>query len=151
MPLMIGVVVGLLLLVWAGVEVDHFVTAHPAETIFAVGSVVVVATSVFAARVYASLHDRVPLRPVQGNVITAAPVRPEIRPAPPVAPPAPTAPKIGEECGGPGCEEKLGDDPWHCGGVMPDGHEVSGQFCSRRCMEAWQGLMTTRHAGRPSQ
>jgi hypothetical protein len=152
MPLIIGAIVGVLLLVWAGVEVDRLVTAHPAETVFAVSSVAVITASVFAARVYASLHDRVPLdRPVRGTVIEAAPVRPAIRPAapprpaPPLMPPAPSAPKVGDKCDGPECEEALDDDPWHCGGIMPDAHEVSGQFHSKPCMEAWQRLMAERH------
>lgn len=152
MPLIIGAIVAVLLLVWAGVEVDKVVTAYPAETIFAVGSVAVIATSVVVARIYASVHDRVPLDPpVRGTVIEAAPVRPAIRtapprPAPPPAPPAPAPPKTGEKCDGPRCEEILDDDPWDCGGIMPDGHPVSGQFHSKPCMEAWQRMMAERHA-----
>jgi hypothetical protein len=153
MPVAIGAaVVAILLLVWAGVEVDKVVTAHPAQTIFAVSSVALIATSVIVARIYASLHDRVPLdQPVRGTVIEAAPVRPAIRPAapprpaPPPMPPAPMPPKVGEKCDGPRCEEILDDDPWDCGGVMPDGHEVSGQFHSSPCMEAWQRMMAERH------
>lgn len=151
MPLVIGAVVAVLLLVWAGVEVDKVVTAHPAQTIFAVGSAAVIATSVLAARIYASLHDQVPLdRPVRGTVIEAAPVRPAIRaaaprPAAPPMPPPPAPPRTGEKCDGPGCEVVLDDDPWDSGGTMPDGHQVSGQFHSRPCMEAWQLLMAERH------
>lgn len=152
MPLIIGALVAIVVLVWAGVEVDKVVTAYPAETIFAVSSVAVIATSVLAARIYASLHDRVPLDPpVRGNVITAAPVRPAIRPAPrptpPPMPPGPAPAKVGDKCDGPQCGEILDDDPWDCGGTMPDGHQVSGQFHSKPCMEAWQHLMAERHAG----
>jgi hypothetical protein len=149
MPLIIGAVVGLLVVVWAGVEVGKFVSAHPAETVFAVSSAAVIAVSVIAARIYVSLHDRVPLdQPVRGTVIAAAPERPAIRPAPAPRPEpaAPSAPKVGEKCDRTGCEIILDDDPWHCSGVMPDGHEVSGQFCSKTCMNAWQNLMIERHA-----
>jgi len=149
MPLIIGAVIAVLLLVWAGVEVDKTAASHPGQTIFAASSVAVIAVSVMVARIWASLHDRVPLRPpVQGTVITAAPERPAIRPAPAPRPepPAPSAPRAGEKCDGPGCEIILDDDPWHCGGVMPDGHEVSGQFCSKTCMNSWQNRMIERHA-----
>jgi hypothetical protein len=153
MPLVIGAVVVVLLLVWAGVEVDGVVASHPGQTIFAVSSVAVIATSVMVARIYASLHDRVPLdRPVRGTVIEAAPVRPAIRPAsapprptPPPMPPAAMPAKAGQKCDGPKCEEILDDDPWDCGGSMPDGHQVSGQFHSKSCMEAWQVIMAERH------
>jgi hypothetical protein len=153
MPLIIGAIVVVLILVWAGVEIDKVVTAHPAETIFAVSSVAVIVVSVSVARVYASLHDRVPLdRPARGTVIEAAPVRPAIRPAAPAPrpevpplPPAATPPRTGQECDGPGCREILDDSPWDCGGSMPDGHQVSGQFHSKACVEAWQVLMAERH------
>jgi hypothetical protein len=153
MPLIIGAVVGLLVVVWAGVEVGKFVSAHPAETVFAVSSAAVIAVSVIAARIYVSLHDRVPLdQPVRGTVIAAAPERPAIRPAPapprpepPPMPPAAMPPKTGQKCDGPKCEEILDDDPWDCGGSMPDGHQVSGQFHSKPCMEAWQVMMAERH------
>jgi hypothetical protein len=150
MPLIIGVIAGILLLAWAGVEVDRLVTAYPAESIFAVSAVTIIAVGVAVAR-FRAANERVPLNPpVRGIVIEAAPARPAIRAAPPrpvtaAAPPAPAPPRVGERCDGPGCQETLDDDPWDCGGVMPDGHEVKGQFCSRACMEAWQRLMTERH------
>jgi hypothetical protein len=147
MPLLIGVIAGILFLTWTGVEVDKVVTAYPAETIFAVSSALIVSASFVIARFRAATR-RVPLDPpVRGTVIEAAPVRPAIRrgPVTPPDPPGPSAPRIGEKCDGPQCRETLDDDPWDCGGIMPDGHEVSGQFHSKACMEAWQRLMAERH------
>jgi hypothetical protein len=148
----IGAVVGLLFLVWGGVEVDRLVTEHPIEWIFVSSCVAVIVVSSAVARLRTD-NRRVPLdRPVRGTVIEAAPVRPAIRtapapprPTPPPLPPAPMPPKVGEKCDGPRCEEILDDDPWDCGGIMPDGHEVSGQFHSRPCMDAWQRMIAERH------
>jgi hypothetical protein len=150
MPLAIGaLIVVALLLVWAGVEVDHLVTAYPAESIFAVASVTVISAAVVAAR-FRAANKRVPLsQPARGTVLEAAPVRPAIRPSPPPraqAPdPAPSLAKAGDKCDGPRCEERLDDNPWKCEGTFPDGHDVGGRFHSEGCMEAWQRLMTERH------
>jgi hypothetical protein len=141
--LIIGVVAGFLALVWAGVQVDHLVTAYPDQVIFAASAVALIASAVVAARFHAS-HRRISLDPAtRGTVITAAPAREAI--ARPAAPPPLLVPKA-PVCDGPKCETKLGEAPWRCGGVFPDGHSGSGAFCSKKCMTAWQELMTTRHA-----
>lgn len=140
-----AIIAALLLLAWAGVEVDHLVTAYPAESIFAVSAVAVIASAAVIARFRAD-HRPVQLgRPVRGTVLEAAPARPAIMPAPP----APVA-AAGGKCDGPQCGEELDDDPWACEGTFPDTHTVSGRFHSKGCMEAWQRLMTERHSGRPS-
>lgn len=154
MPAVILAIVALLVLVWAGVEVDRVVTAHPAETIFTVSSVAVIVVSAAVARLHAS-NKPVPLNPpARGTVIEAAPVRPAIRPTPadaPVKPPPLPVIKFEDRCDGPRCQEKLPDDPWRSEGTFPDGHTVSGRFHSKECTEAWQQMMAERHAGHSSQ
>ena len=142
--LIIGVVAGILALVWAGVQVDHLVTAYPAESIFAVSAAALIVSAVVVTRFRAS-HQQVSLAPgTRGNVITASPVREAI--ARSTAPPPLLAQKAAEVCDGPKCEVRLGEEPWRCGGTFPDGHSGSGIFCSKKCMVAWQELMTSRHA-----
>jgi hypothetical protein len=151
MPLVIGAIAGLLFAVWAGVEIDRLVTEYPVEWIFVSSCVVVIAVSAAVARHRADSRPVSLDQPVRGTVIEAAPTRPAIRPAVPPRPtvpplpPAPLPPKTGQKCDGPKCEEILDDDPWDCGGSMPDGHQVSGQFHSKPCMEAWQVMMAERH------
>lgn len=156
MPLILGIIVGLLLLVWGGVEAARVVSEYPAESIFAVSSLFAITAAVTVAR-FRAAGRRVSLDPAtRGTVITAAPVRPSVMPAPaaPPSPPIPLPPvpvlrfpeRPPDRCDGPQCKETLDDDPWNCEGVMPDGHTVKGRFHSKGCLEAWQRLMTERHA-----
>jgi hypothetical protein len=143
-PYVFGAVAALFLLVWGGIEVDRVVTAYPAESIFAVSSVVLMSGAVVVTR-YRKAHQRVSLSPgTRGTVIPAAPVKEAI--ARPTPPPPLLTPRKADVCDGPKCEIRLGEEPWRCAGRFPDGHSGSGAFCSKDCMKAWQQLMTTRHA-----
>jgi hypothetical protein len=133
MLLAIGVIVGLLLLAWGGVELNDLIRAYPGQFYMVVFAVLFIAAAAGAARIHHVVHDRVPVRP-------PVPPLPKAIPAAPVlsAIAGPDQAVDALDCEGPGCVHKVDDDPWL---AMRPGDEDEHVFCSRRCAEAWRGSL----------
>lgn len=129
MPLLaVGVIIGLLLLAWGGMEVDHIMHAYPGQFWMGVFAFLVTTFALAAAR-FRKANERVPLRPAVPPLplaIKASPVRLAV-----------AAPGTGDprDCEGPGCLNKVDDDPWT---ARVHGEEGEHLFCSEACTGRWQ-------------
>lgn len=126
MPLAIGVIAALLLLAWGGMELDHVIHAYPGQFLAGVISFLIIAFALAAAK-FRLAAQRVPLRPA------VPPLPPAIKAAPVLTAIASPGAEDARECEGPGCRNKVDDDPWK-GGVPGDARH---EFCSERCTRAW--------------
>lgn len=125
-----AVILAVMLLAWAGIEVDHVIHAYALQFYVGVFAVLFIAAAAGAAHMHRVVHDRVPLRPPVPplpKAVLAAPVLTAIA--------APAAVEA-EDCEGPACTNKVDDDPWRA--RLNGGEEH--QFCSELCARTWKDM-----------
>lgn len=136
MPLLaIGVIAVVLLLTWGGMEIGHVMHTWPLQFWFGVVSFLILAFAITAAQ-FRRAGERVPLRPRLPPLppaIQAVPVKAELRAAPVLKAVASPEAEEARACEGPGCLNKVDDDPWTA--RVPGGAEHV--FCSESCASGW--------------
>jgi hypothetical protein len=139
MPLLLAAaaVAALLVLAWAGVELNHVIHAYPGQFWMGAVAVLVIVFGLAAAR-FRVANTRVPLRP-------PAPALPPLPKAIAAVPELTAVASPHDEeaaaCEGPACGHKVSDAPWT---ARVHGEEGEHAFCSRRCAEAWHDLRRPR-------
>jgi len=134
MPAAIVVIVAVLLLAWAGVELNDFIRAYPGQFYMAVFAVSFIAIAVGIGRIRHAAHDRVritPPAPPLPAAIKAAPVL--------LAVASPEEEEDASECEGPSCSSKVSGDPWL---ARVEGDETDHAFCTLECAQEWKDRMS---------
>jgi hypothetical protein len=126
---LIGVVVLILLVCWGGVELNDLIHQYPGQFYMGVFAVLFIAAAAGAARFYRVTHDQVPLRPKVPEMPKA------IEAVPLVTAIAAPHTEEAQACEGPGCGNKVDDDPWTA--APEDDPDDKHRFCSHRCARRW--------------
>jgi hypothetical protein len=133
MPLLaVAAIVAMLLLAWAGVELNDFIRAYPGQFYMAVFAACFIAVAVGIGRIHHAVRDQVPLAPPPPPLPAAIRAVPVL-----LAVAAPGAEEDAPGCEGLSCARKVSMDPWT---ARVEGDEDDHLFCSQECAQEWKDV-----------